>query len=138
MLFAKKYDIIYKSYKNYISFCAKSAQREDGGFMSRDSILKVKEVEAKAEQTVADAKAQAQKMLDQARADGAVLCESTESEILAKREEMMVRIREKSAQIEADALDEAKQEADQMTKDVSLRRKVAEKIIIRGLDSKCR
>ena len=106
--------------------------------MSRDSILKVKEVEAKAEQTVADAKAQAQKMLDQARADGAALCESTESEILAKREEMMVRIREKSAQIEADALDEAKQEADQMTKDVSLRRKVAEKIIIRGLDSKCR
>ena len=106
--------------------------------MSRDSILKVREVEAKAEQTVADAKAQAQKMLEQTHAEGKALCSDTEREVLAKRDEMMKRIHEKSAQLEQDALAEAKQEADDITKEVSLRRKIAEKIIIRGLDSKCR
>ena len=106
--------------------------------MSRDSILKVKEVEAQAEKTVADAKLQAQQMLMQAHEDGKKLCNDAELQTLAKREEMMVRIREKSVQLEEAALAEAREEAAEISREVSLRRKIAEKIIIRGLDSKCR
>ena len=112
--------------------------RKAGGFMSRDSILKVKEVEAQAEKTVADAKLQAQQMLMQAHEDGKKLFNDAELQTLAKREEMMVRIREKSVQLEEAALAEAREEAAEISREVSLRRKIAEKIIIRGLDSKCR
>lgn len=106
--------------------------------MSRDSILKVKEVEAQAEKTVADAKQKAQQMLLQTHEEGRALCNDAELQTLAKREEMMTRIREKSVQLEEAALAEAKEEAADITREVSLRRKIAEKIIIRGLDSKCR
>ena len=106
--------------------------------MSKDSILKVKETEAQAEQIVLEARAKAQKMLEDAEREGKALCSDAELEMLAKRDEMMALVRERSEQIGATSLEEAKQEANDIKREASLRRKVAEKIIIRGLDSKCR
>ena len=106
--------------------------------MSREAILKVRETEEQANSAVLEAREAAQKMIACAEQDGRALCEATEAEMLEKREEMMARIREKADEIAVASLAEADEECKQLVRDVTLRRKMAEKIIIRGLDSKCR
>ena len=106
--------------------------------MSREAILKVQETEEQAKQTVLKARENAQQMIERAECEGKELCASTESEMIEKREDMMMRIREKADELTAASLAEANEECKLLVRDVTLRRKMAEKIIIRGLDSKCR
>ena len=106
--------------------------------MSREAILKVKETEEQALRFVSDARAKAAQMREETEREGQMLCATAESETLAKREEMMKQLRIKSEELMKNTLAEAKAEADALTREVNLRRRVGEKIIIRGLDSKCR
>lgn len=106
--------------------------------MSKESILKIKEVESQAERIVEEARLQAQEMVEKAEREGKLLCEKAETETLENRNAMLQRIDEKTAQLAEQSMEEAKAEAEELRRSVSLRRKSAEKIIIRGLDSKCR
>ena len=87
---------------------------------------------------VRDARDRAQKMRDEADAAGKQMCRKAEEETLAKRAEMMDQLHIKAEEHTARVMEEAREETDEMIKDVSLRRKIAEKIIIRGLDMQCR
>ena len=110
----------------------------DGGFMSRDSIVKIKETEQRAEQIVEEARARAKAMLEKAESDGRALCSRTEKEALARNAQMREELRERTAQTVAHADEEARAAADAIRKDAFLNKRSAEKIVIRGLMSKCR
>ena len=106
--------------------------------MSREAILKVKETEEQALQLVRDARARAAQMREETEREGVALCAAAETETRAKREEMMKQLHIKSEELMVNTLAEARAEAEALTREVNLRRRVGEKIIIRGLDSKCR
>ena len=106
--------------------------------MSREAILKIRDAEGQAASIIADARERAQKMRDEAEREGLALCDAVEAETLTQKAEMMEQIRAKSEELAAATAQEAREEADEIIKAVRLRRKIAEKIIIRGLDTKCR
>lgn len=106
--------------------------------MSREAILKIKDAELQAAETVAQARARAQKMREDALREGEALCQTAEEETLSQRAEMMRQLDEKAKELSALTEQQAREEADQISKDVRMRRRIAEKIIIRGLDTKCR
>ena len=106
--------------------------------MSRESILKIRETEQKAEQIVEAARAQARAAVEAAEENGRVLCTRTEKEVAAENARLMEELRERTAQTVANAAEDARKEADTMKKDAFLNKRGAEKIVIRGLMSKCR
>ena len=106
--------------------------------MSRDSILKVMETENEAQRIVEDARLRARKMTEEAEQKGEALCLATEQETAKELGATLAQIREKTEQMTARVLEEANAEAEEIRKKAKLSKKVAEKIIIRGLDSKCR
>ena len=106
--------------------------------MSREAILKVKETETLAAELVRNARARAQQMRETTDSEGRALCEAAETETLAKRAEMMEQLHAKTEEFYQNTLSEAKEEADALTREVNLRRRIGEKIIIRGLETKCR
>ena len=106
--------------------------------MSRDSIQKIKETEDRAEQIVEDAKQRAREMVAAAERDGLDACERTERETAASIDQMMLQLRERTAAMSERMANEAEEEAAKMRADAALRKRSAEKIVIRGLTSKCR
>lgn len=106
--------------------------------MSRESILKIQETEQQAERMIADARARAQEMIAAAEAEGRALCADTERETAASLAAMLEQIRERTVVMSERMANESLAEVDELKKNVSLRRKIAEKIIIRGFDRKCR
>ena len=106
--------------------------------MSRESILKIKETEQRAEQLVESAKARARAMVEEAEREGRALCAETERSVSAENAALMEQLRERTAQTVAHADEEARKEADAMRKEAFLNKRGAEKIVIRGLMSKCR
>ncbi len=106
--------------------------------MSRESILKVMEAEEQAGRTVEAARLRARKMTEDATAAGEELCRVTERETALELGQALDQIREKTVLMTERILEEAKEEAEEIRKKAKLSKKVAEKIIIRGLDSKCR
>ena len=106
--------------------------------MSREAILRIKDAETRAEEIVREARARAQSLREAAEREGLALCESVERETLSKKAEMMEQIRVKAEELFAATAEEARGEADELSKAVQLRRMIAEKIIVRGLDTKCR
>ena len=87
---------------------------------------------------ILDAEARARQMREDAEREGRELCRRTEEETLARREEMLTQIRAKTEELLESTLEEGRQEVDALRQEVALRRRIAEKIIQRGLDSKCR
>ena len=106
--------------------------------MSRESILKIRETEGIAEQTVEAAKARARETVAQAEREGRELCDRTEAEAMAQYAEVIEKIRERSLVLAEKNKTETDEEIAKLRREVSLRRRIAEKIIIRGLESKCR
>ena len=106
--------------------------------MSRESILKIQETERIAEKIVADAQARAQQMIDTAEAEGRALCATTEEETSASLAAMLTQLRDRTEGMSERMANESLAQIEEMKKNVSLRRKIAEKIIIRGFDRKCR
>jgi vacuolar-type H+-ATPase subunit H len=106
--------------------------------MSRESILKIRETEERAAQTVDAAKARARETVERAEREGRELCDRTEAEAMAQYTEVIQKIRERSLVLAEKNQTETNEEIAKLRREVSLRRKIAEKIIIRGLESKCR
>ena len=106
--------------------------------MSRESILKIKEAEERADRMVEDAREQVRQMLRRAEAEGQALCQSAERETAAELAEMLAQLRERTAQMRERMESEGTEEAEALEQSVSLRRKIAEKIIIGGLERTCR
>ena len=106
--------------------------------MSREAILKVWETEKEAAEIVRIAKERAQIMRDAAEREGQEKCRVAEAETLAMRAQMMEQLHIKAEEHTDRVMEEARAEADELTQEISLRRKIAEKMIIRGLDMQCR
>lgn len=106
--------------------------------MSRESILRIREVEETADRMIADAKAQAQEMLDKARREGRALCERVETDVTAEYGTKLTELGERAAQIRERVEEESREELAAAETEIRLRRRSAEKIIIRGFEQKCR
>ena len=106
--------------------------------MSRESINAIKQTEQEAERIVREAQQKAAQMVADAEANGAALCESTEAETIAAAKAVIGQLREKAENMRERLETEAKQEAGEIVRQASLRKRSAEKIVIRGLASKCR
>lgn len=106
--------------------------------MSRDSILKIKEAEQKAERIVEAARAEARAMIERAEAEGHALCEAAEAEASEGDGVVKEQLYARTAETVAKADGEARAEAEAIRKNAFLNKRGAEKIVIRGLMSKCR
>ncbi|MBE6633615.1 MAG: hypothetical protein E7620_04635 [Ruminococcaceae bacterium] len=106
--------------------------------MSKETIIRLKEAEAEAARILSDAEARAKQMRADAEAAGRALCESTERELSEELAGMLEQIRERSEEHRQRVLEETRGEAETIASNVRLNRKSAEKIVIRGLDAKCR
>ncbi len=106
--------------------------------MSRESILKIQEAETQAEALIERARVQAQEMIANAEAEGKALCERTEAETSEQMRGLLLQLREKTDEMDGRAMADSEEEIAQIRKNARLNRKIAEKIIIRGLDTKCR
>lgn len=106
--------------------------------MSRESIKMIKQTEQKAERIVREAQEKAAKMVADAEANGVALCQNTEAQTVAAAKEVIVQLRERAENMRERLDTEAKEEAAELVRGASLRKRSAEKIVIRGLASKCR
>ena len=106
--------------------------------MSRESIKMIKQTEEEAERILREAQQKAAQMVADAEANGAALCESTERETIAAAKVVIGQLREKAENMRERLNAEAKGEAAEIVRQASLRKRSAEKIVIRGLASKCR
>ena len=106
--------------------------------MSRESIIQVKQAEQDAERILREAQEKSAKMVADAKANGVALCESTETETLATAKEVIGQLRERAESLRERLDTEARDEAAEIVRQASLRKRSAEKIVIRGLASKCR
>ena len=104
-------------------FADKKTGNRMGGTMSRDSILKIKETEQAADQLIEDARLRAKEMIERAEREGRELCAEAEERTAAMAERVS---------------EEANSAAEEMRKNAALRQRSAEKIVVRGLMSKCR
>lgn len=106
--------------------------------MSKETVFKIREAEAEAERIVAHAQAEADRMRQEAEAAGKALCETTRREIAQElssmNEQLRVRAQEHTERVTADA----KEEMNAIAEKVRLTRRSAEKIVIGGLEAKCR
>ena len=106
--------------------------------MSKEAILKIRETEEKAEAILADAKKEAKLRIDEARAKGLALREDAEtrgSASLRRGQEELQK--ERNAALAASQKAAAK-EAEELRAGAALKKKNAERIILGGLENKCR
>lgn len=106
--------------------------------MSRESIKMIKQTEQEAERILLEAREKAAQMVVDAQANGEALCESIEAETIAAAKEVIGQLRERAEGMRERLEAEAKEEAAEVVRQASLRKRSAEKIVIRGLASKCR
>ena len=77
-------------------------------------------------------------MREQTEAEGRERCRSTEEAVSAELAEMLEQIRQKTEEMSEHMMEETRARAEAVAATARLNRKSAEKIVIRGLDSKCR
>ena len=106
--------------------------------MSRESINKIQEAEAQAEQLLADARRRAQDAVAEAEKNGKLACETAERETAESLAEMLAKIRTRTDALQERQVAESEEAVKALRQSVSLRRKAAEKIVIRGFEKKCR
>ena len=125
-----------------VFFCfdvgSEAAESGKEDVMSRETIFQLKEAEAEAARIVAQAKAKADQMRADAEEAGQALCLETERSVSEELAGMLEQIREKAEEHRERVLEETRAEAEVVAANVRLNRKSAEKIVIRGLDTKCR
>ena len=106
--------------------------------MSRESIKMVKQAEQEAERILREAQEKAAQLVADAEANGVALCENTEAQTLAAAKEVIVQLRDRAENLRERLDGEARDEVAVIVRQASLRKRSAEKIVIRGLASKCR
>ena len=106
--------------------------------MSKESILKIKETEERAERIVADARLRAQELIATAEIEARAHCDAAEAQSTAELAAMLEKIRARTVTMAERMGEESDEEIAQMREQVALRRRIAEKIIIGGVVRKCR
>lgn len=106
--------------------------------MSKETILKIRETEENAARTVAEAEARAKEMRAEAEKAGMELCSAAEAEALAERAERTAQTELAIADMQAQVLAETEETLKEVANKARLSRTSAQKIVIRGLDTKCR
>lgn len=106
--------------------------------MSKDTLTRIREAEAQAQALVLQAEEQAKVMKANAIAEGERFCRETERSVSEELAGMLEQIREKTAELTARVLEETKAEMEEIAARARLNRKSAEKLVIGGLDTKCR
>ena len=106
--------------------------------MSKEAFFKIREAEAEAERIVAEAEAEAKHMIAAAKAAGAALCKTAEAETTEELSRMMEQIRARGEEHTERVLAEGHGEEADIEEKIRLTRRSAEKIVIRGLEIKCR
>ena len=106
--------------------------------MSKEAIMKIRETEARADEIIVDARKQAQAMLEAARVDGQALLEAAEAESAKEQKEKLAAAKKQGETMLARGERDALLEVDDLQKEAALKRKLAEKIVLRGLEEKCR
>lgn len=106
--------------------------------MSKDTLEKIRKAEADAARIVADAEEQAKQLKADTIRQGEEMCRRTEETVSAELVGMLEQIREKTAALTDRVMEETKTEAEEVAARARLNRKSAEKIVIGGLDAKCR
>ncbi len=106
--------------------------------MSKEAFFKIREAEAEAERIVAEAEAEARRMISEAKAEGEALCKTVEAETARELAGMMGQIRQRGEEHVERVLAEGHEEEAEIEERIRLTRRSAEKIVIRGLEAKCR
>ncbi len=106
--------------------------------MSKEAFFKIREAEAEAERILAEAEAEASRMIAEARAAGEALCRSAEAQTARELADMMAQIHQRGAEHVERVLAEGREEEAEIEEKIRLTRRSAEKIVIRGLEAKCR
>ena len=87
---------------------------------------------------IADARRRAQDAIAEAEKSGRLALESAERETAESLSAMLGQIRERTNSMRERQAAESEEAAAELRQSVSLRRKAAEKIVIRGFERKCR
>jgi len=106
--------------------------------MSKEAFFKIREAEAEAERILAEAEAEAGRMIAQAKAAGEALCRTAEQETSEELSRMMEQIHQRGEEHVERVLAEGHEEEAEIEEKIRLTRRSAEKIVIRGLEAKCR
>ena len=106
--------------------------------MSKEAYFKIREAEAEAERILAEAEAEANRMIAEAKAAGEALCRSAEEDTAAELSRMMEQIRQRGEEHVERVLAEGHEEEAEIEEKIRLTRRSAQKIVIRGLEAKCR
>ncbi|MBR7098451.1 MAG: hypothetical protein IKC59_03470 [Clostridia bacterium] len=106
--------------------------------MSKETVFKIREAEAEAERIVTRAQAEAERMRQEAESSGKALCETTRREITQELSSMNEQLRIRAQEHTERVIAEAREEMDAISEKVKLTRRSAEKIVIGGLEAKCR
>lgn len=106
--------------------------------MAKEAIMKIRETEAKAEEIVADARKKAQALLEEAKANGQALCETAERDAAKERQTKIAAAQKRGEKQIAAGNAAVALEIEELKKDAAMKKKIAEKIVLRGLEEKCR
>lgn len=106
--------------------------------MSKDTLQKIREAEDGAARTVAKAGERAKAMKEAAVRAGEEQLAETEKTVSAELAGMLEQIRAKTGELTERVMEETRAEAEEIAARARLNRKSAEKIVIGGLDAKCR
>ena len=106
--------------------------------MSKEAILKIRETEARAEEIVAKARKEAQELLDTTKARGQALCDKAESDGAAELARRLDETKRENDAVLLTSEKDALAESEALKQEAALRKKIAEKMVIRGLEDKCR
>ncbi len=106
--------------------------------MSRETILKIIEAETEAKRMIEEAHQTAETRIDAEREAGETLCKQTERDVSAELSGIMDQLRAKLSEMERRVATETERESEALSDLASLNRRAAEKIIISGVNAKCR
>ncbi len=106
--------------------------------MSKEAFFKIREAEAEAERILAQAEAEASRMIAEAKVAGETLCRNAEEETTRELAGMMGQIHQRGGEHVERVLAEGREEEAEIEEKIRLTRRSAEKIVIRGLEAKCR
>ncbi len=109
-----------------------------GVVMSKETMDRIREAEAQADRLIADAEAQATRMKADAEAAGRERCREAEASAAETLKAMLEAAHKQADEQTAGTLDAAHREAESVAEKAERGRAAAERIVIGGLEAKCR
>ncbi len=106
--------------------------------MSKGTIELIQQAEERAEARIAEARKEAELLGINAEREGKEHCKRVKEESAVQMAATLEQIRTRAASMTERMQEEARTEAEALRTAVGLRRRIAEKAVMRGLMSKCR